>query len=132
MQALNTELANVTSQIEKLSFYRDKLTNLVEVAKQANAAPVVRIVNPVESTEEKRGKYKRKGAALPKQKVDKIAGFVAHKVRATGCSKAEAIELAIDKYNLPAKYKKRLFSLLSPSQMGHNAYNTLFSGTRYA
>ena len=62
MQALNTELANVTSQIEKLSFYRDKLTNLVEVAKQANTAPVVRIVNPVESTEE-RGKYKRKGAA---------------------------------------------------------------------
>ena len=132
MQALNTELANVTSQIEKLSFYRDKLTNLVEVAKQANDAPIVRIVKSVESTEDKRGKYKRKGAALPKQKVDRIAAFVAHKIRAAGCSKAQAIELAMDKYNLPSKYKKRLSSLLTPSQMGHNAYNTLFSGTRYA
>ena len=66
MQALNTELANVTSQIEQLSFYRDKLTTLISVSEQANDAPVVKVERG------KRGKYKRTGARLDKQKLDRV------------------------------------------------------------
>ena len=126
MQALNTELANVTSQIEQLSFYRDKRTTLISVSEQANDAPVVKVERG------KRGKYKRTGARLDKQKLDRVAAFVAETVRLTGCTKAKAIDLAIDKYSLPKAIKKRLSTALAPSGMGQEAHNKLFSGTRYA
>ena len=126
MQALNTELAKVTSQIEKLSFYRDKLTTLISVSEQANDAPVVKVQRG------KRGKYKRTGAKIDKQMFDRVAAFVAETVRLTGCTKAKGIDLAIEKYNLPKSIKKRLCSALTPSGMGQEAHDKLFSGTRYA
>jgi len=131
MQALNTELAKVTSQIEQLSFYRDKLTTLISVAEQANDAPVVKVQTPVvKVTPSKRRKYQRVG--FNKQQFDRVSAFVAETCRLTACTKAKAIELAIDKYNLPKSLKNRIGSALTPSMMGPEAHNKLFSGTRYA
>lgn len=121
MQALNTELAKVTSQIEKLSFYRDKLTTLISVSEQSNSAPVVKVTS-----------NKRQVAKLDKQKFDRVAAFVSETVRRTNCTKSEAIDLAITKYALPKSMKKRLSTALAPSGMGVETHNKLFSGTRYA
>lgn len=121
MQALNTELAKVTSQIEKLSFYRDKLTTLISVSEQANDAPVVTVTS-----------RKRSVAKLDKQKFDRVAAFVSETVRLTNCTKSKAIDLAINKFVLPKSMKKRLSTALAPSGIGQEAHNKLFSGTRYA
>ena len=114
-------LAKITSQIEKLSFYRDKLTTLISVSEQANGAPVVTVTS-----------RKRSVAKLDKQKFDRVAAYVSEKVRLTNCTKSKAIDLAIDKFALQKSMKKRLSIALAPSGIGQEAHNKLFSGTRYA
>lgn len=130
MQVLNQELERVTNQIEKLSFYKDKLVTLIS-ATDSTKAPNATVT--VTADLRKPRKYKGKKAILSNMLIQRIASYVAEQVRRNGYTKTDAISNAIITYKLPKTdaIKKRLCSSITPSVLGKNKYNELFKGTKY-
>jgi hypothetical protein len=123
MQALSTELTRVTSEIEKLSFYKDRLTHLISSADTATVKVTV---------SNKRGPYKkRRKATITNDELVVLAGKVADIVRASGCTKMKAARLVVDAEKLSKEHAKVLGSRMAPAYIGKELHDKLFADTKY-
>jgi len=125
MQALSAELTRVTSEIEKLSFYKDRLTHLIS----STSEPTVKV-----TVTNKRGPYKkRRGkSSLTRDQLTNLAVKVAEIVRASGCSKMKASRLVVDaEDSLSKEHATVLGTRLAPSYLGKSLHDELFADTKY-
>lgn len=127
MQVLTKELTRVNEQLSQLSFYKDKLTTLLSAHENGVTPSVTVTVKP------KAKKQRGRTPAMNAEQFQRIATFVGETIRLTHCTKAKAINMAIEKYDLknPSRAYTNLGQRLTPSGMGAGKFLEAFRGTKY-